>query len=121
MLETPSLKDDLFNSIDTGKFAEYVVSEDAKSAAPEYRKIYSEDGSVISEDEAWGVVQDMTITMAGYIFNRNNTDGLDKLFNPLATTGKDIYNYLRQQYAENIEILGEEAFPRFVLEIERFD
>ena len=111
----PSLKDDLFNSIDTGKFAEYVVSEDAKSAAPEYRKIYSADGSVISEDEAWGVVQDMTITMAGYIFNRNNTDGLDKLFNPLATTGKDIYNYLRQQYAENIEILGEEAFQDLFL------
>jgi hypothetical protein len=111
----PSLKDDLFNSIDTGKFKDYVVSEDAKSAAPEYRKIYSADGSVISEDEAWGVVQDMTITMAGYIFNRNNTDGLDKLFNPLATTGKDIYNYLRQQYAENIEILGEEAFQDLFL------
>ena len=70
---------------------------------------------MISEDEAWGVVQDMTITMAGYIFNRNNTDGLDKLFNPLATTGKDIYNYLRQQYAENIEILGEEAFQDLFL------
>ena len=111
----PSLKDDLFNSIDTGKFKDYVVSEEAKSAAPEYRKIYSADGSVISEDEAWGVVQDMTITMAGYIFNRNNTDGLDKLFNPLATTGKDIYNYLRQQYAENIEILGEEAFQDLFL------
>jgi hypothetical protein len=111
----PSLKDDLFNSIDTGKFKDYVVSEEAKSAAPEYRKIYSADGTLISEDEAWGVVQDMTITMAGYIFNRNNTDGLDKLFNPLATTGKDIYNYLRQQYAENIEILGEEAFQDLFL------
>jgi hypothetical protein len=88
----PSLKDDLFNSIDTGKFAEYVVSENAKSAAPEYRKIRIADGSVISEDQAWAIVQDMTITMAEYIFNRNNTDGLDKLFSPLATTGKDIYN-----------------------------
>ena len=111
----PSLKDDLFKSIDTGKFAEYVVSEDAKSAAPEYRKIFTEDGSVISEDEAWAIVQDMTITMSQYIFNRNNTDGLEKLFNPLATTGKDIYNFLRERYAENIEILGEQAFQDLFL------
>ena len=111
----PSLKDDLFKSIDTGKFAEYVVSEDAKSAAPEYRKIRIADGSVISEDQAWAIVQDMTITMAGYIFNRNNTDGLEKLFNPLATTGKDIYNSLRKKYAENIEILGEQAFQDLFL------
>ena len=111
----PSLKDELFNSIDTGKFAEYVVSEEAKSAAPEYRKIRIADGSVISEDQAWAIVQDMTITMAGYIFNRNNTDGLEKLFNPLATTGKDIYNSLRKKYAENIEILGEQAFQDLFL------
>jgi hypothetical protein len=111
----PSLKDDLFKSIDTGKFAEYVVSEDAKSAAPEYRKVYSADGSVISEDQAWAIVQDMTITMSQYIFNRNNTDGLEKLFNPLATTGKDIYNFLRERYAENIEILGEQAFQDLFL------
>ena len=111
----PSLKNELFNSIDTGKFAEYVVSEEAKSAAPEYRKIRIADGSVISEDQAWAIVQDMTITMAGYIFNRNNTDGLEKLFNPLATTGKDIYNSLRKKYAENIEILGEQAFQDLFL------
>ena len=111
----PSLKDDLFNSIDTGKFKDYVVSEEAKSAAPEYRKIRTADDTILSEDQAWAVVQDMTITMAGYIFNRNNTDGLDKLFNPLATTGKDIYNYLRQKYANNIEILGEEAFQDLFL------
>ena len=111
----PSLKDDLFKSIDTGKFAEYVVSEEAKSAAPEYRKIYSADGSVISEDQAWAIVQDMTITMSQYIFNRNNTDGLEKLFNPSTTTGKDIYNFLRERYAENIEILGEQAFQDLFL------
>jgi hypothetical protein len=111
----PSLKEDLFKSIDTGKFAEYVVSEDVKSAAPEYRKIFSADGTLVSEDEAWTIVQDMTITMAEYIFNRNNTDGLDKLFNPVATTGKDIYNYLRTEYAENIEILGEQAFQDLFL------
>jgi hypothetical protein len=111
----PSLKDDLFKSIDTGKFAEYVVSEEAKSAAPEYRKIRTADGSVISEDQAWAIVQDMTITMSQYIFNRNNTDGLEKLFNPLATTGKDIYNFLRERYAENLEILGEQAFQDLFL------
>jgi hypothetical protein len=111
----PSLKDDLFKSIDTGKFSEYVVSEEAKSAAPEYRKIRTADGSVISEDQAWAIVQDMTITMSQYIFNRNNTDGLEKLFNPLATTGKDIYNFLRERYAENLEILGEQAFQDLFL------
>ena len=111
----PSLKDDLFNSIDTGKFKDYVVSEEARSAAPEYRKIRIADGSVISEDQAWAIVQDMTITMSQYIFNRNNTDGLDKLFSPLATTGKDIYNFLRNRYTENIEILGEQAFQDLFL------
>ncbi|NDF82545.1 MAG: hypothetical protein EB130_05215, partial [Actinobacteria bacterium] len=70
---------------------------------------------MISEDQAWAIVQDMTITMAEYIFNRNNTDGLEKLFNPLATTGKDIYNALRERYAENIEILGEQTFQDLFL------
>ena len=112
----PSLKDDLFKSIDTGKFAEYVVSEKAKSAAPEYRKkLRTADGTAISEDQALAIVQDMTITIAEYIFNRNNTDGLEKLFNPLATTGKDIYNFLRERYAENIEILGEQTFQDLFL------
>jgi hypothetical protein len=111
----PSLKDDLFESINTGKFKEYVVSEEAKSAAPEYRKIYSADGSVISEDQAWAVVQDMTVTMSQYIFNRNNTDGLEKLFNPRSITGKEVYNFLRDKYAENIEILGEDAFKDLFL------
>jgi hypothetical protein len=111
----PSLKDDLFNSIDTGKFKDYVVSEEAKSAAPEYRIMYSADGTVITEDQAWAIVQDMTITMSEYIFNRNNTDGLEKLFNPLATTGKDIYNHLRQRYTESIEILGEQTFQDLFL------
>jgi hypothetical protein len=111
----PSLKDDLFESIDTGKFKDYVVSEEAKSAAPEYRKIYSADGSVISEDQAWAVVQDMTVTMSQYIFNRNNTDGLEKLFNPRSITGKEVYNFLRDKYANNIEILGEETFKDLFL------
>jgi len=111
----PSLKDDLFNSIDTGKFKDYVVSEEAKSAAPEYRKIYSADGTVISEDQAWAIVQDMTVTMSQYIFNRNNTDGLEKLFNPRSITGKEVYNFLRDKYAENIEILGEDAFKDLFL------
>jgi len=111
----PSLKDDLFNSIDTGKFKDYVVSEESKSAAPEYRIMYSADGTVITEDQAWAIVQDMTITMSEYIFNRNNTDGLEKLFNPLATTGKDIYNHLRQRYTESIDILGEKTFQDLFL------
>ena len=111
----PSLKDDLFNSIDTGKFKDYVVSEEAKSAAPEYRKISIADGSVLSEDEAWAIVQDMTITMSEYIFNRNNTDGLEKLFNPRSVTGKEVYNFLRSEYTDNIELLGEEAFKDLFL------
>jgi hypothetical protein len=111
----PSLKDDLFESIDTGKFKDYVVSEEAKSAAPEYRKIRTADGTVLSEDQAWAIVQDMTVTMSMYIFNRNNTDGLEKLFNPRSVTGKEVYNSLRDKYANNIEILGEEAFKDLFL------
>lgn len=111
----PSLKDQLFESIDTGKFNEYVVPEDVKSASPEYRKVYTADGTLMSEDQAWSVVQDMTLTMSQYIFNRNNTDGLDKLFSPQATTGKEVYNFLRDKYAENIEVLGEQTFQDLFL------
>jgi len=57
----------------------------------------------------------MTITMSEYIFNRNNTDGLEKLFNPRSVTGKEVYNFLRSEYAENIEILGEDAFKDLFL------
>jgi hypothetical protein len=111
----PSLKDDLFESINTGKFKDYVVPEETKSAAPEYRKIRIADGTALSESQARVIVEDMTITMSMYIFNRNNTDGLEKLFNPRSITGKEVYNFLRGKYAKNIEILGEDAFKDLFL------
>ena len=111
----PTLKDDLFKAIDSGKFKDYVVPNAVKSAAPEYRKLTFPDGELLSEDEAYSIVQDMTITMAEYIFNRSNDNALDKLYSSESATGKEIYNHLRNKYSNNIEILGEELFEELFL------
>ena len=106
----PSLKKQLFEAIEAGKFKDYTISDAVKSADPQYRKIQLPQGGYLSEDVAWALVQDMTLTMADFIFNRDTDGGLEKLYYPGKVTGKEVYNYLRSRYEANIAKLGEEGF-----------
>jgi hypothetical protein len=109
-VQKPSLKKQLFDAIEAGKFKDYTVSDAIKSASPEYRKVALPNGGYLPEDTAWALVQDMTLTMADFIFNRNTDGGLEKLYYPGKITGKEVYNNLRSKYEANIAKLGEEAF-----------
>lgn len=109
-VQKPSLKKQLFDAIEAGKFKDYTVSDVVKSASPEYRKIALPQGGYLPEDTAWALVQDMTLTMADFIFNRNTDGGLEKLYYPGKITGKEVYNNLRAKYQSNIAKIGEEAF-----------
>lgn len=109
-VQKPSLKKQLFDAIEADKFKDYTVSDAVKSSSPEYRKVALPQGGYLPEDTAWALVQDMTLTMADFIFNRNTDGGLEKLYYPGKVTGKEVYNNLRMKYEANITKLGEEAF-----------
>ena len=104
----PLLKNELFKAIDSGKFKETVLSERAKTLAPEYRAIEG-----LTEAETNGYIQDMVFQVKRIIFR----DGQKELlFNPLAQTGDDVFSQVRQEYEElgEIEYLGEERYNELV-------
>jgi hypothetical protein len=114
-VQNPSMKDSLFKAIDAGKFKDYTVPQYVKSAAPEYRLKYTPDGRRFTEDQVHGFVQDMTLTTAQYLFDRNNEGGIGKLFSPEGTSGKEVYNHLRDMYSEYIEDIGDDLFDYIFL------
>jgi hypothetical protein len=104
----PSLKNELFKAIDSGKFKETVLSERAKTLAPEYRAIEG-----LTEEQTNGYIQDMVFQVKRIIFR----DGQKELlFNPLAQTGEEVFSQVRQEYEElgEIEYLGEERYNELV-------
>jgi hypothetical protein len=114
----PSLKDELFNAIDSGRFKDAVLPESIKVAQPEYRKeMVLTDGSTLSEEEAYNFVQDMSISISGYILNRENDNTVENVFEFKKVTGTQAYNFLRDKYIEigNFEQLGEKVFNELYL------
>ena len=114
----PSLKDELFKAIDSGRFREAILPESVKVAQPEYRKeMVIADGSTLFEDEAYNFVQDMAISIAGYILNRENDNTVENVFEFKKVTGTQAYNFLRNKYTEvgNFEQIGEKVFNELYL------
>lgn len=112
-VQKPSLKQGLFESIEAGRFSKSVLPESIKTAQPEYRKQrILADGYIVTEDWAWNIVQDMAISISGYILNRNNDNTVSNVFNLKSVTGAEVYDYIRAVYQENgnLEILGESLF-----------
>jgi hypothetical protein len=104
----PSLKEELFKAIDSGKFKETKLSERAKTLAPKYRAIEG-----LTEAETNGYIQDMVFQVKRIIFR----DGQKELlFNPEAQTGEEVFSQVRQEYEElgEIEYLGEERYNELV-------
>ena len=89
-INKPSLKTELFNAIEAGKFKDYTISEGIRKEAPEYSRIEG-----INETMAFEYVQDMTAQMMGCLFGENNKKAL---FKNDEITGKQLYNYIVQAY-----------------------
>lgn len=123
-VQKPSLKDQLFEQIEAGRFKESVFPDYIKTAQPEYRKVMTlPDGGVLSEDEAWNIIQDMTLSVSGYLLNRENDDTVNKIFDLEGVSGTEVYNYIRDVYSEinpgestsMIDELGDDLFNELFL------
>jgi predicted NAD-dependent protein-ADP-ribosyltransferase YbiA (DUF1768 family) len=93
----PSLKEDLFKSIDTGEFADRTLPETVKNEAAQYRKIEG-----ISAKQTNEFVQDITARVFGEIFANNRS-----LFNIEDITASDLFNRIKEQYIKN-NVIGED-------------
>jgi hypothetical protein len=104
----PSLKDELFKAIDSGKFKETKLSERAKTLAPQYRAVEG-----LSEQTTNEYIQDMVGYISYVLFN----DGKKELlFNPEQVTGEGVLKLLKEDYSERgeIEALGEKRYNELV-------
>ena len=86
----PSLKEDLFKSINEGKFKERKLAPSIVNGAPEYRPV--EDLTV---QQANNFVQDILARASGILF-RDGEKGL--LFNPQGITGTEMFNKVEEMY-----------------------
>jgi len=104
----PSLKDELFKAIDSGRFKETKLSERAKTLAPKYRAIEG-----LTEEQTNNYINDMVFQVSRIIFREGNKDAL---FNPEQLTGEQVFNQIRENYEElgEIDALGEKRYNELV-------
>ena len=107
-ISNPSLKSQLFNAIDSGKFKETKLSERAKAMTPEYRAI--EGLSVKATNE---FIQDMVAKVKLIIFREGRKD---LLFNPEKLTGEQVFKQVREEYESvgAVDALGETRYNELV-------
>ena len=110
----PSLKQELFDAIESGRFKETKLSERAKALAPKYRAIEG-----LTEEQTNGYIQDMVFQVNKIIFRGGQKE---LLFNPEALTGEQVFSQVRQEYEElgEIEDLGEERYNQLVVKTINF-
>ena len=89
-VNNPSLKENLFKSINEGKFKERKLAPSIITEAPEYRPV--EDLTV---QQANNFVQDILARASGILF-RDGEKGL--LFNPQGITGTEMFNKVEEMY-----------------------
>jgi hypothetical protein len=104
----PSMKNELFKAIDSGKFKETKLSERAKTLAPEYRAIEG-----LTEEQTNNYINDMVVQVSRIIFREGNKDAL---FNPEKLTGSEVFDKVREDYEDRGEIdaLGEKRYNELV-------
>ena len=105
-VSTPSLKEDLFDAIDTGKFKERTLSPESISPFAEYSRVAD-----LTVQEANNFVQDMTARAAGILF-REGDKGL--LFNPERITGTEMFGKIEESYIEDgwRQLLSDETWSQ---------
>jgi hypothetical protein len=104
-VRNPSLKEDLFNAIEAGKFKERSIPESVKVMAPEYKAIPG-----IDETTANMIIEDMIAETAVFLFGEEKSF----LYNPNKITGAEVYTNIIAKYSKEgnnrYEVIGEEAF-----------
>ncbi len=93
----PTLKQQLFEAIDMGKFKESVLPDTVKNEAAEYKEIEG-----LSEQQAQKFVEDMTARVAGLVFLKAKKF----LYSPQKLTGKQIFGEVEEMYLREGETPG---------------
>ena len=88
-VQKPSMKEQLFKAIESGKFKEFKVPERVKKDTPEYMRIPG-----LTETQAYYFVQDMVIR-SGRIMFGGSKKSIYKL-NPI--TGRQVFETIEQEY-----------------------
>ena len=91
-VSSPSLKEELFDAIDTGKYKEKILAPESINPFAEYSKVAD-----LTATQANNFVQDMTARAAGILF-REGDKGL--LFNPERITGTEMFGKIENMLLE---------------------
>jgi predicted NAD-dependent protein-ADP-ribosyltransferase YbiA (DUF1768 family) len=107
-VQKPSMKEQLFKAIDSGKFKEAVLPTGVEFAAPEYMRIPG-----LTETQAYEFVQDMTARAAQYIFGESKKS----LYDLKEITGAEIFNKIKEAYTKEnkYQTLGDERYNKLVI------
>lgn len=96
-VNNPSLKEQLFKDIESGKFKDRQLSTESKSMPPQYR-----GAGHLTEEETNAYVKDMTAIAGNIIFGSGKMGTIDKsaLYNLRTLTSEDIFNLIEEFYTK---------------------
>ena len=109
-INKPSLKQQLFEAIDTGKYKNATLSQAATSAAPEYR---AAEG--LTQQQTNDVVQDMTARFFEKVFGTNRS-----LYEISNLSSPEIFNSIKAEYAEEDKVVGDKTWSDLVGKTKEF-
>jgi hypothetical protein len=110
----PSLKEELFKAIDSGKFKDRQLSTESKSMPPQYRA-----AGHLTEEETNAYVKDMTAIASNIIFGSGKMGTIDKsaLYNLRTLTSDDVFSMIEEFYTKQKirQELGDIAWKDLVI------
>jgi hypothetical protein len=116
-ISKPSLKTQLFNDINTGKFKDKTVPTRVKNAFAEYKKIGN-----LSEQQANEFVQDITANWFQIVFGENRS-----LYDINRLSSTDVFSQIKEMYEEDgfidnndPDVLSESEFTELVARSKEF-
>ena len=110
----PSLKEQLFKAIESGKFKDKQLSDESKSMPPQYRA-----AGHLTEEQTNAYVKDMTGIAAAIILGNGEIGTIDKsaIYNLRSLTSDDVFNKVEEFYTEQgvRQELGDIAWKELVV------
>jgi len=105
-VQKPSMKEQLFKAIDTGRFKERVISESAKNEFAEYRAVEG-----LTEEQTHDFVQDITARVFQIAFGTNMS-----LYNPEQITAPQIFAEIKESYQQEgkLDLLSENTWRQLI-------
>ena len=104
--QKPSLKQELFEAINTGKFKERTLSPESITSVPEYSRVAGLTG-----EQSHSIVQDMLARAGGLLFKVNDKQ---MLFNSERLSGREMFDKIEQSYIKDgrRQLITDEAWEQ---------